>query len=129
MPRGLPRGVSLQVEFEFLFDEFSAPLLHGVFFGESETRTLVKQSCPVQSLECPEKDLPVTGFAAEFNGFVQKQTPQSPAVKSGIHDEPAEPCAFVFRQSPVNGHGAPKGPVHEDSPEAVSFFLDVPDEV
>lgn len=117
------------MEFELLFNDFSAPLFDCMFFDKPQTGALVKQSRPVQPFKGPEEHLVVAGFAAEPEGPVQEKASQSPAVKSRVYDEPTEPRAFVSCPCPVNSHGAGKIAIHDGGPEAVPVPAKIADEI
>lgn len=59
-------GWALKVQFEFLLDDASAPLLHLVLFGQGETSVFIQAPGRIQPGEGPQKDLAMPRLAGEL---------------------------------------------------------------
>src|SRR5512136_3338294 len=96
--------------------------------GETESFRFIEGPGPVEALERPQIDPPVTGFTAEADGIVDQPAADAKPLEFRRHDEPPEPGSFRGCVLAGDGDGPGKPAPDRGRPEKIFSITKIPRE-
>jgi len=115
-----PLPVSASVQERTSARDLVSPLPDVMLRGELESFRFIEGAGPVEALERPEKDPPVTCLTAEADGLVDQPAADTKPLEFRRHDEPPEPGPF--RGGVLAGNGDGPGKPAPDRAVRKKFF-------